>query len=102
MHRTTIRLLTKELRNPPPVLNGQDRYKALKEVAEHSLSLLKLNENVFDMHSRNFDKLWSENNQLFQDLKLLALDLLRMQKVVANKHQVRKRRYIKHKKTDTV
>ena len=79
MHRTAIKLLNKELRLPQTATN----YPAIKEAADYALSLLKLNEKLFESNQRNHDKLWRENTQLFHDLKLVSVELLRLQKIVA-------------------
>lgn len=79
MHRTAIKLLSKELRLPQTATT----YPAIKEAADYALSLLKLNEKLFESNQRHHDKLWRENTQLFHDLKLVSVELLRLQKIVA-------------------
>ena len=79
MHRTAIKLLSKELRLPQTATT----YPAIKEAADYALSLLKLHEKLFESNQRNHDKLWRENTQLFHDLKLVSVELLRLQKIVA-------------------
>ena len=79
MHRTAIKLLSNELRLPQTATT----YPAIKEAADYAISLLKLNEKLFESNQRNHDKLWRENTQLFHDLKLVSVELLRLQKIVA-------------------